>query len=184
MNNFYVLTGGPGVGKTSLIHALSKRGFHTVEEDARRIIKQQVSCNEDGVPWLNKARYAQLMFDASLQSYTQQKSNNTQTATFFDRGLIDTLCYIKMERLPLPHSFIQHAKTHRYNPLVFLLPPWPEIYTTDSERKQNWEEVLATHALMEQTYIGYGYQPLEVPKTDLSARVDFVVSQIKQQPII
>lgn len=184
MNNFYVLTGGPGVGKTSLIHALSKRGFHTVEEDARRIIKQQVSCNEDGVPWLNKARYAQLMFGASLQTYIQQKSSNTQTATFFDRGLIDTLCYMKMEGLPLPHSFIQHAKTHRYNPLVFLLPPWPEIYTTDSERKQNWEEVLATHALMEQTYIGYGYQPLEVPKTDLSARVDFVVSQIKQQPII
>lgn len=160
MNNFYVLTGGPGVGKTSLIH-------------------QQVSCNEDGVPWLNKARYAQFMFDASLQSYMQQKSNNTQTATFFDRGLVDTLCYMKMEGLHPPDSFAQQAISLRYNPLVFLLPPWPEIYTTDNERKQNWEEVVATHAFMKQTYIEYGYQPLEVPRIDLSARVNFIINRIK-----
>ncbi len=47
---FYIITGGPGVGKTSLIEELNRQGFSTVSEDARRIIKEQVGLGEDGVP--------------------------------------------------------------------------------------------------------------------------------------
>ena len=41
MNNFYVITGGPGSGKTSLINELNNSGYLTVPEGGHRIIKDQ-----------------------------------------------------------------------------------------------------------------------------------------------
>jgi predicted ATPase len=47
---FIVLTGGPGVGKTTLLNELHKQGFSIVEEDARRIIREQLEADADGLP--------------------------------------------------------------------------------------------------------------------------------------
>jgi len=44
----YVITGGPGVGKTILLNYLESRGFTTVQEDAREIIKNQMKGDGDG----------------------------------------------------------------------------------------------------------------------------------------
>ena len=55
---FYVITGGPGVGKTTLIEGLRDLGFNTIDEDARKIIKNQVEIQGQGLPWKNKELYA------------------------------------------------------------------------------------------------------------------------------
>lgn len=47
----YVITGGPGVGKTTLLDALKNKGLVVVPEDARRIIKEQMQANGEGLPW-------------------------------------------------------------------------------------------------------------------------------------
>ncbi len=39
--NFFILTGGPGSGKTSVLTALAQKGFLTVPEVGRKIIKEQ-----------------------------------------------------------------------------------------------------------------------------------------------
>lgn len=61
----YIITGGPGAGKTTLINALQKKGFKIVTEDARRIIKEEILIDGNGLPWKNKVFYAQLMAEAS-----------------------------------------------------------------------------------------------------------------------
>lgn len=40
--SYYVLTGGPGTGKTTLLNELGQQGYITVPEVARDIIKHQV----------------------------------------------------------------------------------------------------------------------------------------------
>ena len=45
--NFFVITGGPGVGKTTLLETLAQQGFPYVPEIAREIIREQVSRNGD-----------------------------------------------------------------------------------------------------------------------------------------
>lgn len=174
LSNFFVLTGGPGVGKTSLIEALARAGFRTVPEDARAIIKEQVEIGQDGLPWANKGNYAELMFNASLKSYKTQKDNPSSTAIFFDRGILDSICYMKMENIPIPNDVLEKTKNHPYNKQVFILPPWKEIYKTDTERKQNWQEVLFTYQKMKETYLEFGYTIIEVPKTDIKGRVAFI----------
>lgn len=71
MHNFHIITGGPGVGKTTLIKALSSKGFLTVAEDARQIIKTQMDIKGQGLPWKNKPYYTKLMLDAAIKSYSQ-----------------------------------------------------------------------------------------------------------------
>lgn len=47
----YIITDGPGVGKTVLLNELSRKDYETVQEDARRIIKEQMRINAEGLPW-------------------------------------------------------------------------------------------------------------------------------------
>ena len=37
MQQKIVITGGPGTGKTTLLHSLKKRGFHCMDEISREI---------------------------------------------------------------------------------------------------------------------------------------------------
>ena len=46
--NFFLLTGGPGVGKTTLIEELHRRGERVVEETHRRIIREARANNIQG----------------------------------------------------------------------------------------------------------------------------------------
>ncbi|MDR6300962.1 putative ATPase [Mesonia maritima] len=75
---------------------------------------------------------------------------------------------------------ILYAEHWSFNPVVFILPPWQEIYKTDEERKQDWNEVMLTHTTILKTYQSYGYQIVEVPKVDVKSRVDFVLKFIRE----
>jgi predicted ATPase len=93
--NFYIITGGPVVGKTTLLNELGKSGYNIVPEIARQIIKEQMTINGDGLPWKNKELYTDLMLKASVQSYNLMRTNPS-SIYFFDRGILDTLCYAEM----------------------------------------------------------------------------------------
>lgn len=173
--NFIVLTGGPGVGKTTLLNALQRQGFSTVPEDARQIIKEQLETAGDGLPWKNKLHYAELMLTASCASYERQLSKNADQYIFFDRGIPDTLAYIDMEGLVIEGQLLQEAKEKRYHKNVFILPPWAAIYENDNERKQTWQEAEDTFKVMKDTYEKLGYETIEVPKTTVAERVLFIL---------
>jgi predicted ATPase len=85
--NYYVITGGPGVGKTSLLNALAQAGHQVVAEDARKIIKSQMAISGDALPWKNKLLYAELMFKAAVNAYKDTEATKSIALTFFDRGI-------------------------------------------------------------------------------------------------
>lgn len=174
----FVITGGPGVGKTTLLNALGKQGFSVVMEDARRIIQEQIQNDGEGVPWKNKIYYAQLMLAASLETYQRTIDETSSNIVFFDRGILDTICYMKMENIPITEEMNNLVCAHTYNRKVFILPPWEEIYATDNERKQTWEEAVLTFDKMKQTYLEYGYEVIEVPKNSVECRCEFILRHI------
>jgi len=174
----FVITGGPGVGKTTLLNALKRQGFSVVMEDARRIIQEQIQTDGEGLPWKNKIYYAQLMLAASLETYQCTVGETSTNIVFFDRGILDTICYMKMENIPLTEEMNNLVSAHPYNRNVFILPPWEEIYTTDNERKQTWEEAVLTFDKIKQTYLEYDYEVIEVPKNSVESRCEFVLSYL------
>lgn len=161
-NNLYVITGGPGVGKTTLLNELNSAGFYTVPEDARTVIKEQVKENGDGLPWKNKERYAALMLSASIDTYERVCKEQPTETVFFDRGILDSICYMQMENIPITKEIKELIINFPYANKVFILPPWKEIYETDTERKQTWEEAVFTFDKMKETYLEFGYNVIEV----------------------
>ncbi|MFC0519950.1 AAA family ATPase [Mesonia maritima] len=105
-------------------------------------------------------------------------SNNKPV--FFDRGLLDSIGYAELIESEISEYMILYAEHWSFNPVVFILPPWQEIYKTDEERKQDWNEVMLTHTTILKTYQSYGYQIVEVPKVDVKSRVDFVLKFIRE----
>ncbi|MCF4118622.1 AAA family ATPase [Rhodovulum sulfidophilum] len=96
----------------------------------------------------------------------------------FDRGIPDILGYLTLCSLPVPRHVATAAKAARYNRRVFLAPFWDEIFTQDTERKQSQTETEATCAVMFETYIALGYEIIELPRTDIARRADFVCEQL------
>ncbi|RKS25313.1 putative ATPase [Flavobacterium endophyticum] len=178
---FYILTGGPGVGKTAVLDELQKSGYSTVPETARAIIKEQIATAGEALPWKNKERYMELMLLASVESYKDAAAAASLSPLFFDRGILDAFCYAAIIGKDPTSEMQEIATTYRYSSTVFIFPPWKAIYETDSERKQDWNEAEATFEQMKKTYEAYGYKVIEVPKGTVAERKDFILHQIHKQ---
>jgi predicted ATPase len=175
--NLFVITGGPGVGKTTLLRELERRGFCCVPEVAREIIREQVASGGDAVPWANACLYTELMLKGSTDSYLAHQG--ARRTTFFDRGIPDVLCYARIINLPQTEEIESACDSFRYNRTVFIAPPWREIYATDGERKQTFEEALKTHEIMMEAYLSCGYQLVELPRGSPAERAEFVVAELQ-----
>jgi len=175
-DRFLVFTGGPGAGKTTLVEALKVRGFSTTEEAGRGVIRREVESGGDGLPWIDRERFAELMFEWELRSY--RDAERQKGPVIFDRGLPDTIGYLRLEGLEVPAWMEEEAWRLRYNGSVFIAPPWKEIYGQDEERRQSWEVAVRTHDVVAETYHELGYELVELPRASVARRADFVVATI------
>lgn len=175
-DRFFVFTGGPGAGKTTLIAALKKRGFATTDEAGRGVIRDEVDNGGEALPWADRERFAGLMFEWELRSY--RDADRQDGPVFFDRGLPDTIGYLRLEGLEVPAWMEEEAWRLRYNSRVFIAPPWKEIYGRDEERRQSWEVAVRTHDVVARTYADFGYELVELPRASVFGRAEFVIAAI------
>jgi predicted ATPase len=171
-----VVTGGPGAGKTSLIDALERRGFPRTLESGRAIIQSQVRTGGTALPWGDCQAYARLML--SMDGRFHVEAAILAGPVFFDRGAPDVVGYLRLCGLPVTDDVAAVALALRYDPLVFVAPPWPEIFTNDAERRQDLAEAARTHAVMVQVYTELGYTLVELPRASVADRVDFVLERV------
>lgn len=173
-DRFYVITGGPGSGKTSLLDALTVRGYPRSSEAGRALIQQQVAIGGRALPWADRLLFAELMLSWEIRSY--RIAEQIPGLVFFDRGVPDVPGYLRLVNLPMPDHVRKAAETFRYNRRVFLAPPWPEIYTQDLERKQDFEEAVRTYDALRHTYVDQGYEIHELRRVTVAERVRFVLA--------
>lgn len=179
-SNYFIFTGGPGGGKSTVLGEMERLGYQTVKEAGRKIIRRQTSLQGDGVPWGNVSRYARLMFLQSVIDYEQYA--HFGGACFFDRGIPDTVGYCRLAGIPVPEQYTEALKRYRYNKTVFLFPFWEDIYVQDTERKQDKEEAQDTCQVLRETYEEWGYQILTVPFGTPEERAEWIAGRI--QPLM
>jgi len=176
--NFYIITGGPGVGKTTLIEELEKRGYNIVPEVAREIIKDQMATDGDALPWKDTHKYSKLMLSYSMRDFIYL--SKVEDLYFFDRGIPDTYGYEILMKFDTNVELMKALEEYKYNITAFILPPWKEIYETDGERKQDFQTAIETYNIMKVAYKNAGYDLIEVPLLPVEERADFVLNHISR----
>ncbi|QNL52656.1 AAA family ATPase [Olivibacter sp. SDN3] len=175
---FFILTGGPGAGKTSVVNELHKQFFTTVTETGRYIIKEQLVSGGEALPWKNRLLFAHQMLQAEKVNYLLNYP--AQQPVIFDRGIPDVLGYLQLSRLYLDPPVEEAVLHYRYNKHVFIFPPWKTIYQNDQERKQDYLTAVDTYLTMKEIYDKAGYKLIEVPKRDITTRTAFIMYHIKR----
>jgi predicted ATPase len=172
-DRFFVLTGGPGSGKTTLVEALKAAGFATAPEAGRGIIRDQVEIGGPALPWQDPALFAELMLSWELRSY--HAACEVSGPVFFDRGVPDTIGYLRLCGLPVPSHAVDAARKCRYARRVFVAPPWPDIFTQDDERRQTFDEAGRTFGSVTGVYAELGYELVPLPLEPVEERVRFII---------
>ena len=111
-----------------------------------------------------------------MRSYRIAESESAP-AVFFDRGIPELTGYFLMRGMQVPGHVSTAAQTFRYRPRVFLAPAWPEIYTTDSERKQDFAQAIAGSQAARAAYEDVGYDVISLPLAPVAERADFVLAR-------
>jgi predicted ATPase len=176
--NFIVITGGPGSGKTTLIHRLSQHGFPVVAEAGRAIIRDQVAIGGVAHHTADWAIGAEVLLAWEMRSYREAGAAAADRPVFFDRGIPDLVGYHPMMGRPTPPHFVAAAERFRYRRRVFVAPPWPEIYVNDTERKQDFAEAVRSYDAVCVAYRSCGYDLVALPESTVDERVAFVLGRL------
>jgi len=120
----YIITGGSGSGKSSIIKELQTRGYSCRPEISRTLIKEQQACGGKLLPWENMEGFAVECFSRMQE----QLNTQPEQPVFFDRGIPDIIAYLKSRELPVRFDYGGYASF--YNSKVFICPPCRKFLLT------------------------------------------------------
>jgi len=162
----FVIAGGPGSGKSALLHALAESGENCHEEVSRVLIRDQLEWGGGALPWGDLGAFAQECSErmrAQLQQCTHAKR------CFFDRGLPDVIGYLTHGGRKLPQPW--QAASRGYANIAFFAPPWRDIYANDPERPQTFATAQALSTHIRRAYRDCGFRLIDLDKTSVANRV-------------
>ncbi|MBI4148219.1 ATP-binding protein [Candidatus Woesearchaeota archaeon] len=166
----YVITGGPGVGKTTVITELGNLGYTTLKEVARQIIGEQLP--QGILPWTQLAEFQLLVLERQIDLETRIHGQTV----FCDRGVIDGIGYCREGNIAIPAQLAYEATHHLYTG-VFVLDPL-DTYYTDTERVEDAQRARTIHDLITDSYTRAGYDVIRVPVLPPNERVTFILEKI------
>jgi predicted ATPase len=175
---FFIFTGGPGVGKSTTLQALKTRGYQTYPESARFLIRGANNGLHDAHPKKNLLAFRDRILEKDIEFY-KKALLEPQKIAFFDRAIVDILAFDIYRKVPPSKKIEELATKLVYNNKVFFFPPWREIFATDPEREETFEESIIASRHVQNVYLKFGYELLEVPKGSVDFRVDWILNAIK-----
>ncbi|MDW3183894.1 AAA family ATPase [Roseobacter sp.] len=170
MNSFVVISGCSGGGKSTLLAELAARGHRVVEEPGRRVVEREQETGGTALPWTDMRAFLDKVLALAEQDLAEARAADGWV--FFDRGVIDAVTALAhVTGHPLA-TWLKGEK--HYTNQVFLAPPWPEIYKTDSARRHGFDEAVAEYDRLQDAFEALEYDVVHLPKIPLAERADFL----------
>lgn len=171
--NWYVITGGPGSGKTTTIDILEARGYKTVIEHARQYLQIQ---QFNGHP-VEEVKGHQKEFQLAIlkMQIEAEKQLDPEDIVFLDRAIPDGHAYYHYLNIPEAAEMTEALKDISYKK-VFMLAPLPivqdEIRKEDTAAQQKIQEAL------EKVYAELPFPVVHVPVMEPYERVEFILQNL------
>jgi predicted ATPase len=168
--NWYVITGGPGSGKTTTVNLLKERGYITTFEHARHYLDTQRLKGKT----IEDVRKQQKEFQLGVLDMQIEQENQIlpDVLIFLDRAIPDALAYYRFLNLPEDEKLTEALRTVSYKKVFILdcLPLVKDYARTEDEAAQK-----NIHAFLVEVYESLGFPIIQVPVLPPEERVDFIL---------
>lgn len=170
---WYVITGGPGSGKTTTVNVLKERGHKTTIEHARHYIDTMRVTGKN----VEEIRENQIGFQHSVldMQIAQEESLVPSDVTFLDRAIPDALAYYRVLGLPEDEKIREAMRSVSYKK-IFILDLLP--LTNDYARTEDEEAQKKIHAEITNVYESLPFPVVHVPVLPPEERVDFILERV------
>ena len=171
--NWYVITGGPSSGKSTVIQLLKDLGYKTTHEVARHYIDlQRINGRSIDEIRANQRQFQHKVLNLQIDL---ERRLDPQELIFLDRGLPDELAYYQYFNLPPDEKLVEYLKTATYKK-VFIMDLLP--LDKDYARTEDTEAQKALHQLIIDSYKARNEPIVMVPVLPPKERVAFILANL------
>ena len=166
---WFVITGAPCSGKTTVINELAKLGYLTVPEAARALIEKCLMQGETlEAIRSNEAAFQKELFELKLDLELRLEANKI---TILDRALPDSITYYKNAGLD-PKPILESCAKFKYSKVFIFdrLPLKADYARNEDEAKAAWLDLE-----LEKDYRALGLDVLRVPVMTVSERTKAII---------
>ncbi len=171
--NWYVITGGPSTGKTTVINLLMERGYKTTIEHARHYID---TMKEEGRTVeeirANKRKFQLGVLDMQIEQEAELSPSET---VFLDRAIPDAMAYYRFLKLEYDKILLDAMKEVAYKK-IFILDRLP--FVNDYARTEDEQAQKLIHQLIIEVYQSLEFPVVFVPVISPDERVEFILKNL------
>lgn len=171
--NWYVITGGPSSGKTTMVNILSKRGYQTTIEHARHYLDTQ-RANGKTVAEIKKHQRAFQLGVLEMQ-IEQEASLRPDDVVFLDRAIPDALAYYRFLKLKPDRRLLRAMAKVSYKK-IFVLDCLPLVH--DYARQEDEAAQKMIHRLLTEVYQSLPFPIVRVPVLPPEERADLILQNL------
>lgn len=169
-------SGCSGGGKSSLLAEMARRGYQVNPEPGRQIVKEQAYIDGDGLPWADIPKFTELCVSRGMYFYNAARPS--QECVLFDRSIVDAVSSLARLGFPTPQHLCNALERYRYARIVFMAPPWEELFRNDLERRHPFSDAVAEYEVLLESYPANGYEVELIPKAGVKERADFLEERL------
>ncbi|MBL0234094.1 MAG: ATP-binding protein [Chitinophagaceae bacterium] len=171
--NWYVITGGPSTGKTTIINLLTEKGYKTTIEHARHYID---TMKEEGRTVeeirTNKRKFQLGVLDMQIEQEAELSPSDT---VFLDRAIPDAMAYYRFLKLEYDKILLDAMKEVAYKK-IFILDRLP--FVNDYARTEDEQAQKLIHQLIIEVYQSLEFPVVFVPVISPDERVEFILKNL------
>lgn len=174
----FIVTGGPGAGKTSIINHLADRGYLTIPEAASDVIAEGLLQSIHD-PWMADDYHIKIC--SHMRARQQMVKNSSEKIIFFDRGHLDGLTYILLQRRNLPQEVLDYVQATMtecfYEKTVFFVESL-NFCSQAPNRTETLNEALMKSHHLKQNYLALGYDVISIPPGTVAKRAELILEHM------
>lgn len=171
--NWYIITGGPSSGKSTLLTYLQSAGYLIIPEVARTFIDEEIAKGKS----LEEIRSNERAFQRQIfqRKIDLEEKLPSDQLTFLERGIPDSIAYYRLtgdEVAPV----INASQKRKYR-RVFLLEQVP--FVKDYARTENEERANIISNFLHKAYEDVGYEVTRIPLLSIPERAEILLKYIE-----